>query len=882
MDYCDDIENITHINRIYKPLQPEDIRPLDMIINVSYTNIDAWITEKSADYKVETMHLGRSLTLRIFCKQYASMIAILVHKLSKQKPFPSALIILTSSITTTSSDLDLNVRITIPGLYIKNSMYHKIMNYIKRLWPKEDSIWRTINGIQPEVKFDIETCYTKYIYHCSNEDDKEPYVFVELYKVDDDGDIDITFLNDEDISGYVGDYAEYIDDYMDDGDTENSCAWIFMHKYDSYDELDISKLIETTTLHNEHVDINFDDNIIGIMMKLIKLISTTRLSSEIYMKEIASSINNMVNKYNTLMTKNIERGKTLFEKAIRRVKSAYDADTIARIWDYGVKCKRCTILTIFEYAREDSPIQFEKIFEKYYLMPLSEIENYRDTVSLAKFIYRLLCLNIIMVSGNKNALYENVDGQLIKLNDINERIRSYIVDGIVKQRMQEYVAQLEKLTVGQKQMFSTSISGVSQMLQKLKSNTYVNQIIKAVLDEFSSNSIDQKYLDASPCFTSISNGMIEIYMNIPTYRYKKIEDLLSKTSLLTYNPGLDKKHIKVKDFMAILVRYYGAEIARFMSIVFASRLVDGNQNKKIIYLVGPPDTGKSTLTGAIMRALGDYGTPIANNLLETSMGKNSTPDGATPAMTQAASARLAVGQEVSGKTDSLKLKLITGGDSLSLRKLFAESSSVLMKALIIMGSNDYPTFTSLDSATRGRLIVLPMTTRFSKEAPRDIEEQKTQNHFPKIEGFSATLIQDYNDCMLWLMMHYYPEYAEYGLDNVPKVSEQLINEHIVGADVNMKFIREYLQKCEEKRYILKSDVYDFYKAKINRSITYKAFLNVMEEIHLLGRGTSITRDGNTLEIWRGINFRKPTDSDVDSDVDTEPSTRTPRTVRKAL
>jgi phage/plasmid-associated DNA primase len=800
------------------------------------------------------MGLGKSLGIDDFCKDPTHMIKELIKKVFVKK-LRNAIIVLSSCIMSTSSDIELYIRITIPRFRIRNRLYNKFITYLKRLWPKDGSLWKPINDTLPTVSFDIDSCYRSYIYHRSNlSDDKEPYRYYGIYRLyKEDQNLDrLEELEDVD--------SEIIDNVKEDyGDAAviigDATAWICMHKCDTHKDLRMPMLEDNSSLHGKDIDIDFDDTILTIMMKMIQLLTMERIAKEIYMKEIASAINNMVNRHNMLMTKKVEKARTLYEKVIRRVKNVYDEKCIERIWAYALKCKRCTILTILEYAREDNPVKFDELFTKYYMMPLSEIDNFSDTVSLAKFIYRLLCLNVIMVCGTKNIMYENENGHLLRLNDPNERVRSYIVDGAVKQIMQEYVAKLDQLKTGHKQMFAKTISGVSAMLEKLKRSTYVSQVVKAVLEEFASNGVNAKYLDSCPHFTSISNGMIEVYDNRPCYREAKIEDLLSKTSLLTYDPNLNDNHSKVLQFKAILVQYYGDEISEFMSRIFASRLVDGNINKKILYLIGPPDSGKSTLTGAFMRALGDYGTAIANNLLETNAGKNSTADSATPAMTQAASARLGVGQEVSGRTDSLKLKHITGGDSVSLRHLYEEMKSVQIKAFFIMGSNDYPTFTSLDTATRGRLIILPMTARFSDEAPATEAEQKKQRHFPKVEGFTERLIENYNDCMLWLMMKYYNDYAEHGLDNVPKISEQLINQHILGADVNVKYVQENLTEADERSYVLKSEVYEHYKSRINSHITYNGFLKIMGESYLLGRGTSIRKGGNIIDIWRGRKFR---------------------------
>lgn len=122
-------------------------------------------------------------------------------------------------------------------------------------------------------------------------------------------------------------------------------------------------------------------------------------------------------------------------------------------------------------------------------------------------------------------------------------------------------------------------------------------------------------------------------------------------------------------------------------------------------LTGTGANGKSTATSALAFALGAYVTTIDPSLM---LVQDRARSGG-PELMQLLGARLAIGQETDEgrKLDEATMKRLTGGDTLTARKLYKDQVEWVPTHQLIYISNHLPQVKANDPATWRRLRVVP-------------------------------------------------------------------------------------------------------------------------------------------------------------------------------
>ena len=133
-------------------------------------------------------------------------------------------------------------------------------------------------------------------------------------------------------------------------------------------------------------------------------------------------------------------------------------------------------------------------------------------------------------------------------------------------------------------------------------------------------------------------------------------------------------------------------------------------------LIGTGANGKSTAYGAIVDALGDYATVIDPALL---MVRERGGVGG-PELMQLLGARLVVGSETGdgSKLDEAAMKRMTGGDTITARRLYREPVTWQPSHQLVYVSNHLPTVRGNDPAVWRRVRVIPFDV-VVPEADRD-------------------------------------------------------------------------------------------------------------------------------------------------------------------
>jgi len=204
-------------------------------------------------------------------------------------------------------------------------------------------------------------------------------------------------------------------------------------------------------------------------------------------------------------------------------------------------------------------------------------------------------------------------------------------------------------------------------------------------------------LDADPWVLNVENGTVDLRSS--ELREHRREDLLSKLAPVEYRPE-DEAPI----FQAFLERILPQEAVRgFLqrAVGYASTGVIREEVLPILH--GPGANGKTTLTGVLMEALGDYAIQAAPDLLMLKKGTHPTE------LADLYGARFVVCMETEeGRrlAESL-VKYITGRERIKARRMREDFWEFAPTHTVFMGTNHRPDVRGTDHAIWRRLKLIP-------------------------------------------------------------------------------------------------------------------------------------------------------------------------------
>ena len=158
------------------------------------------------------------------------------------------------------------------------------------------------------------------------------------------------------------------------------------------------------------------------------------------------------------------------------------------------------------------------------------------------------------------------------------------------------------------------------------------------------------------------------------------------------------------------------ELVAYLQRAAGYAATGSTRERAIVVLLGPTASGKTTFLELLRAAVGDYGavTPTTT-LLGGQRGSGIPADVAA-----LAGARLVIASEADdvGPWDAAKLKLLTGGDSLTARHLYGQLFTFTPSHTLLLATNRLPQLGRVDEALLGRLHVVPFAPPDSG-TPRD-------------------------------------------------------------------------------------------------------------------------------------------------------------------
>ncbi|MEV8546263.1 phage/plasmid primase, P4 family [Streptomyces sp. NPDC051572] len=207
-------------------------------------------------------------------------------------------------------------------------------------------------------------------------------------------------------------------------------------------------------------------------------------------------------------------------------------------------------------------------------------------------------------------------------------------------------------------------------------------------------------------------------------------DLMLSTMFgIPYNPNA-----KAPQWERFLEMNLPEEDTRLYLQKAAGYTLSGLSNEKtLVYLYGPSDTGKSIFTGVMTRLFGEYGQVASDGALRPRREgaiNNDVDDMAGKRFVTTSESR--PGEEM----DEALVKRLTGRDDQRTRALYENNRSWTPECVIWVCSNQYPKVTGDDDAIWTRIRVVPFLRQFLAADP-DRDERLEEKLHAELDGIFA-------------------------------------------------------------------------------------------------------------------------------------------------
>ena len=295
-----------------------------------------------------------------------------------------------------------------------------------------------------------------------------------------------------------------------------------------------------------------------------------------------------------------------------------------------------------------------------------------------------------------------------------------------------------------------------------------------------------------------------------------------------------------------------SELKELMQRAFGYSIT-GDTSEEVLFLIhGPSASGKSTIIEAIKATLRDYALTTD---FETFI-KRRDVGGPRNDIARLAGSRLVVSIEVDeGKHLAEGLvKMVTGGDTVTARKLYQESFEFKPAFKLWLVANHAPKVDPDDDAMWRRIHVIPMVC----QVPKDLRDPKVKTHLTNPEVAGPAILQWLvNGCLAW---------QRDGL-KIPAVVQQATDEYRASQDSFAEFISECCI-LESDAWISSEDLRKAYDAWSGDgwlngdSLSDKAFAIKLKRFELTAKKSTRGVRG-----WSGVRLRPDTPSFETSTID---------------
>lgn len=296
----------------------------------------------------------------------------------------------------------------------------------------------------------------------------------------------------------------------------------------------------------------------------------------------------------------------------------------------------------------------------------------------------------------------------------------------------------------------------------------------------------------------------------------------------------------------------GKDVGDFF-ILNLSRGLAGDMMKRIMVGLGASNTGKSTITKALLKTCNEYvGTFDGNNFAYRNTGNDSASQNRWLMLLK--NKRIIFSNEIKS-TIPLNGNLIkmvsSGGDAVVGREHAGNESEFYLSFLCVVFANDLPKITPYDDAVNNRVRVISYTKPYVLKPSGEYELQMDEN----IDNELNTL--HFQRCFLeiFIRQYYKGRQGEFKIEP-PEVTQA--KEEWIGTDVGWlpSFLQEYEITNDENDFVKSSEIQEWLENG-KYGVTMKKFGMELKQ-HILKHNFDNIKsnvkkiNGKTLQVWIGI------------------------------
>lgn len=547
----------------------------------------------------------------------------------------------------------------------------------------------------------------------------------------------------------------------------------------------------------------------------------------------------------------------------RRLTEKYNPDWLdeceSLYYTYGEK--NITIKTIAWFAKEDNPQRYREWHDRWIMAIIEKAFSITHN-DVAKAFYRCNWLDFVCcaISSRESHWFYYEGHRWIETKQAIE-LRRRISNSLVT-RFEEIRTRLSRdISLSNDENFKSNgennMKKVTKLISSLKNYSFKNLVLNES-KEFFENANFGRILDANLETMGLNNGVIEIVEDKAIFRAGFPEDYISRYANVTYREDFTRQSKQVVDLLDWLGKAFPDPGLLDYFLKFAASCMKGGNADKIFPIwSGEGNNSKSMIIKLFEFAFGTYCINFPTSLLTGKQANSSAP---TPELARSRNSRIAFLSEPD-KEEKLKtgpVKKWTGGDTFFTRNLHDQGGDIVTSFKMIYVCNKISAIPDADEAVKNRVRIFPFLSKWSRDAPRDPEEQKAALTFKMDTNFDKK-IQPLASAFIWLIVQHYPKYTDEGLIE-PKIVDEHTRKFWDENDIYNQFINEIFENAinaegqqDLDAFVTVNDAYGEFKDWLKENYPGTELTtrpNFVDELRVRKFGLPVKN------IWRGIKMRE--------------------------
>ena len=496
-----------------------------------------------------------------------------------------------------------------------------------------------------------------------------------------------------------------------------------------------------------------------------------------------------------------------------------DATECHKQWEWFQRNnnKQITIASLHFWAKQDNPEEYKKVLrdslEKLVEISIRGDKSTGPHADVANVIYhyfnsRFVCANI---KDNIWYYFNELIGGRWEVTEMGHKLRSRLSNEIVDlymhyQNKYQQLANTAEEGTDQHFYMNNRVANCSKVIIKLKDSGYKDKIMKECKEYFYDKEFVEK-LDDKKSLVGFDNGVYDL--NKGVFRGGLPSDYVSLSTEITLPIPKSMMPIGIDEIIDIskeiadyddlneglndfLEKVFPNPDVREYTLRFLSSCLSGEiREEKFYFWTGSGGNGKSKLVDLIELSLGKYARSMDVGYLTTKKGSSAS---ASPELESIKQARF-VWMSEPEKTDTIyvgKLKLMTGGDKMTTRGLYKETTQFKPQFKIILMCNDLPQLGGNDGGIWRRIEVVEYISKFTDQ-PRPCPANPYQY---KADEQLSKKLESWKILFAIKLLEKYRAYDKEGT-KPPNEVKEMTKAYRTSNDIIANWINDDICECED-------------------------------------------------------------------------------------